>query len=114
MLRLGALSILASLESPSEGAPGELGGRPAGWVAQGQAWVQVEPLSGRELEVARQVDARTSHLVRMRYRAGVSATWRVRLPRRREADDLVLQIVSARNVDEADDELELLCVEVAR
>lgn len=113
MLRLGDLTILASLEAPSQGAAGELGDRPTGWVPQGQAYVQVESLSGREAEIARQVDGRTTHRVRMRYRPGVSTTWRLRLPKRREAADRILQLVSVLNVDERDDELELLCVEVA-
>lgn len=79
----------------------------------GDAYAEVRPLAGRELEWARQVDARISHKVTLRYIPGLSTTWRLVMPARYEAQDRYFQVVSAINVDERDRELELMCTEVA-
>ena len=69
------------------------------------AWASVVPLSGRELERAREVVANATHEVKMRYRDGVNAQKRIR------HDNRFLNIESVRNVDERGRELVLTCVE---
>ena len=101
------------LEVPAQGAPGVLGDPAAGWHGVAVVYAKVEPLYGRELEIGRQVDGRTSHKVTLRYRPGVSTTMRLRLPKRREATQRILHITSVLNQDERDDVLVLMAAEVA-
>lgn len=76
-MRLGALRHLVQLERPSEGTPDAHGHIAEVWVPAGQAYASVEPLSGRDLELARQTVARVTHRVQIRYREGVDSRCRV-------------------------------------
>lgn len=46
------------------------------WADVFTAWVQIEPLQGRELINAQAVNVETTHRVTLRYRAGVSSALR--------------------------------------
>lgn len=63
------------------------------------------PQSGREFYRAKQVYADMTHLVRIRYLAGVTPKMRLKLGSR------YLNIVSVGNVEERDRVLDLVCIE---
>jgi SPP1 family predicted phage head-tail adaptor len=64
------------------------------WVTEQRRWAKVEPLQGRELFTAAQVDARVTHRVTMRYYAGLTASQRLLHQGR------VLHILSVLNSEE--------------
>lgn len=76
-----------------------------GWRPRVKVWAAVEPLNGRELFNAQQVEPVITHRVRLRYIKGITAHMRIK-HRKRE-----LNIESVINVDERNRELELLCRE---
>lgn len=47
------------------------------WAPLTTVWAAVEPLQGRELFLAQQVDARLSHRVTLRYQADITPTHRL-------------------------------------
>lgn len=47
------------------------------WVSQGSYRAQVQPIRGREVFAAMQVQAQASVKVRIRFKAGIDATWRL-------------------------------------
>lgn len=112
-MRLGELRTLVRLERPAEQSAGALGTSTSGWSLVAEAYARIEPLSGREVLAAKQVDGRTTHRVTIRYRPGVSTTWRVLVPARQESSDRALSIVAVLNEDEADRVLILMAQEVA-
>lgn len=106
-MRLGNLRHLLRLERPAQGAPDAHGQPPTGWEAVAQVYAEVLPLEGRELEFARQLEARTTHQVTTRYRKDVDATMRLVFGTR------LLNIVALRNEEESGDALVILAQEVA-
>ena len=68
-------------------------------------WASIEPLSGRELFQAQQVQAEVTHRVRMRYLAGVTAKMTGLFGTRE------FQILSVINPEERNRELVLMCKE---
>jgi len=78
------------------------------WSDEGPArWAAIEPLSGRELQQAQQVQAEVTHQVRLRWCVDLDLTPAKRIRFRTR----VFDIVSVRNVREANVELLVLCVE---
>lgn len=73
---------------------------------------QVAPLRGREYFAAGQMQAATDHRVLIRYRAGIVRE--MRIVWHGPEGDVPLDIVSVINVDNANAELELMCVEGQR
>lgn len=70
------------------------------------AWADIESLEGRELERARQVDARVTHRLRVRYQAAIGPRQFVRFKTR------VFEVVAPPvNVGERNVELHVLCRE---
>lgn len=84
-----------------------------------RAFLSLEPLAGRELIEAQQVQAETTHKARMHFDGRVNTTQRVRVERpgvvdpdpTKDSDWRIFQIESAVNVNEANRELELRLVE---
>jgi head-tail adaptor len=70
-------------------------------------WGEVVPLSGRELEFGRAVDARASHRITLRFAAVREVTPRHRLTARGRT----FNILSILNLDERDRTLAALCEE---
>jgi SPP1 family predicted phage head-tail adaptor len=113
-MRLGALRHLVRLEQPIPGEAGALGTpTPEHWEPVADVRASIEPLSGREIVSAKQVDPRTTHKVTIRWRANVSARMRVLVPARAGCAERALQIVSVLNEDERDRTLTLMAQEVA-
>lgn len=78
------------------------------WTPFATVWAAVEPLRGREFFAAQQVNAEVTHRVTLRYIPGVIRAMRVTFKGR------ILDMVSPPiNVDERNQELQLMCVEVA-
>lgn len=75
------------------------------WRTFDHMWGSVEPLSGRELYNAAQVQPDVTHMVKMRYRAGVAPKMRI------QHDARTLDILSITNREERNIELELMCKE---
>ena len=75
------------------------------WTKLAEVWAAVEPLSGRELLNAQQIQPDVTHRVRIRHRDDVTAKMRV------QHDSRNLNIESIINVNERDRELHLLCRE---
>lgn len=75
------------------------------WVTQATRWAAVEPLSGRELFLAQQVQADVTHRVGLRFTPDVTPKMRVLFGER------VLNIESVLDSTESGFELELLCKE---
>lgn len=73
----------------------------------GSEYVSIEPISLRDREQlqAGGIQAETTHIIRMRYRADVETSMYLLKGTRR------FEILHRQNVDELDRELELLCAE---
>ncbi|SFT04108.1 phage head closure protein [Marininema halotolerans] len=76
------------------------------WVLFMEVWAGVEPIRGREYFAAAAVQSETMIRVRIRYRSGVNAGFRVHY------DDRVLDVVGVIDPYDKHQELELMCKEV--
>lgn len=103
-MRAGTLRHKVTVEQPQE-ARGETGQFTTSWQPLATTWASIEPLSGRELIAAEQVQSETTIRVRMRYLAGVTDECRIVHGTR------VLQITSAIDPQDRHVELELMCRE---
>lgn len=79
----------------------------APWLTEAVRWGSVEPLSGRELYAARQVQAEVTHRVRLRYYPAISSHKRFKVGER------TFNITEVMNPDERKRETSCLCVEQA-
>ena len=75
------------------------------WATYAKRWAAVEPLSGRELLQAQQVNSEATIRVRLRFVSGVTQQQRLLHNSR------TLEIVSVIDPQERNAELELLCKE---
>lgn len=75
------------------------------WTTLADVWAAVEPLTGRELVNAQQIQPDVTHRVRIRHRDDVTAKMRVLEGTRQ------LNIESVLNIEERDRELHLMCRE---
>jgi len=83
------------------------GGEILTWSDVATVWAAVEPISGREYFAAQQVNAETTHRIKMRYRPGVHSKMRVLFGSR------TFDIESVIDPEERHVELHLMCVERA-
>lgn len=97
------LARIYQIVETSDGADGLI----AQEITVCEPWISLEPLAGRELERARQRDARATHQARTHYRSGsIEPRMRMRCKGR------VFEITSAPlNVGERNVELEFLVTE---
>ena len=77
------------------------------WATESTDWALVEPISGREFFAAQLVSAEVTHRVRKRYRTGQTITPVKRLL----FGTRKLEIVSAQNLGERNEEWEIMCRE---
>lgn len=77
----------------------------ATWTSIATVWASVEPLSGRELWQAQQVQSEATIRVRLRYFSGVTTKHRLKFGER------LLDIKAVINPAERNAELECLCTE---
>lgn len=96
------LEANAPVERAASGAPR------ANWVPVRTVWAAIAPQAGREFYAARQIQAETTHLIRIRGHVEVLPTMRARL------GDRVFDILSVIDVEERHQEIRLLCKEGPR
>ncbi|KKL17335.1 hypothetical protein LCGC14_2486610 [marine sediment metagenome] len=104
-MRAGALKHRVRIQEATEGSADVLNEKAVTWSDLVTVWGAVLPQSGREFYRAMQVNAEVTHLVSIRYRSDVDETNRLVVGGR------TLDITSVVNVDEADEELLITCVE---
>lgn len=75
------------------------------WSTFATVFAGVEPVKGREYFGAGRINAETTHLIVLRWLAGVDETMRIAF------DGRVFDIQAVINKDERDRDLELTCVE---
>jgi len=75
-MRAGRLRHRVALQSSVE--TNDHGSISQAWATQATVWADIRPLSGRELDIARQVNAQITHEVEMRY-PSVSLTPKMRV-----------------------------------
>lgn len=105
-MRAGQLRQRIEIEQSDQGGLDDFGQPRDGPILFARRWAALEPLAGRELFAAQQVQPEVSYRVRLRYMSGVKPAMRIRLGARR------FEIESAVNVGERKRELELLCREL--
>jgi SPP1 family predicted phage head-tail adaptor len=104
--RIGRLRHKIQLQRP----PTELDSlgrkdRDADWTTYRRPWAEVRELSGREIEIAHQINAQSSHLVTIRFLAQLEETHRIMFRGR------TLEIKAKLDDDGTQRELRLLCGE---
>ena len=76
------------------------------WTKYADVWASIEPLSGRELLLAQQVNAELTLRVIIRYHSAMVVTDRI------IKDSRTLEVVNIINKNERNEQMELLCKEV--
>ena len=76
------------------------------WTPEAAVWAAIDPVSGKEFYAAEQAQSSVSHKIRLRYRPGVSAAWRVLYGSR------VFRILSVIDWEERHESLLLMVQEV--
>lgn len=84
---------------------GDTGGVETTWSTWRNAWVMIEPLTGKEAIEGDRLEAVSTIRIRMRYCEGLTTKHRILF------DTRVFEINSAINVLERNEEYELLCSE---
>jgi SPP1 family predicted phage head-tail adaptor len=75
-MRAGTLRRQITIQSRSS-TPDTFGQSVRTWSNLVTTWADIEPLSGRELEVARAVQPEVTHQVTIRYRTGLTDVMRI-------------------------------------
>lgn len=103
-MRLGPLRKRVTFQSPKAGR--DAFGQPlVGWDDVATVWASVEPVSGRELLAAQQMQGEVTHRIRLRYLVGITTATRILFGAR------VFDIQSTINAREAGASLEILAKE---
>lgn len=87
------------------------GGQSNSWSTLATVWADINPLSGRELLAAQQVQAEVSHQITVRYQASIFANPKAVAPLRVVYNSRVFNVQASLNEDERNIEVTLLCVE---
>jgi SPP1 family predicted phage head-tail adaptor len=106
-MQIGKMRRRCSLQAPPQETEGQnqYGEVVPSWVEVCQVWAAVEPLEGRKLWQAQQVQPDVTHEVRIRYRPGVKTAMRIVYQGR------IFAIKAIMDVEERHWELRLMCVE---
>lgn len=107
-MRVGKLNKRVLLQSPG-GTRDAVGERTTTWSDVATVWAQIEPLSVKEQIAAAQARGSVTHKILIRYSATVVAithAWRVKYGTRIFTVD-----GPARNINEGNRYLELICIE---
>ena len=103
-MRLGPLRHRVTIQLEERNEDG-YGGHTPTWRDLDTVFASVEPLSGQEAVVARQLQDTVTHKVVMHYRSGIKAAMRVKFGTR------IFNIREVRNPGERNQRLELRCEE---
>lgn len=109
MLAAGRLRERVTIQADTK-TTDNLGGVTSSWAAisGGTVWAEIRPLRGEERFTAQQIEPETTHQVTIRYSTDVSA---VGVGHRVLYGTRIFDIRAVINVREADETIELLCVE---
>jgi len=109
-MRAGALRFRVTLEEPSQVTTDSDGGRTKTWqpLTPSQVWCSIAPATARQLErvAAGTVTSTATHVVSMRFHAGVTTKTRVTF------GDRQFQVVGVMSPDELQIETIALCKEI--
>jgi SPP1 family predicted phage head-tail adaptor len=111
-MRVGELRHRISVTRQNEVEDGEGGFTKTPVTVCYRTPAHVEPLSGRQLERAQQVDPRTTHRVTVRYQRDIEVRHALTYHDPWKGDRM-FEILWVEDVDERHRELRLLCVEAA-
>ena len=100
----GELNRRIRIEKP-ESVIDDVGQSQRSWRLFASVWADIQPLSGREFEVAQSIAAGVNHLVTIRYLPGVTAAMRINYQGR------FLNIESVMDVDTGHHTMQLACTE---
>jgi len=103
-MQAGILRHRITLQSPIN-VPDGFGGFTVSWEDEFNAWADIDPPKGREYFAAGEKQTEITTRVRVRYRAGIKGSWRVKFGKR------IFDINSIIDPDERHRELILMCVE---
>ena len=104
-LAAGQLGTRVAIQIATE-TRDDQGGFAEQWATLRTRWAKVEPLQGRELLAAQQIEARVTHRVTLRYFAGLTPGHRFLVGTR------VLAIVNVLDLEEYHVVHQCLCMEV--
>lgn len=104
IMRAGQLRKRLALQSKTE-SQDNFGSVTHTWSTDETIWGAVQPLTGRELVEAQQIDAESNVKITIRYRVGLSTNLRILWGSR------VYEINAVLNFDERNARVELLCRE---
>jgi len=105
-MQAGKLRHRVQLQYPSDTRDAH-GGITRSWSTSATVWASVEPLTGRELLDAQQVESQSDTRVRIRYYQGIAPKWRV------QHGQHVYNVLHVGDVDVRNREMLLLCTGVA-
>ena len=103
-MRAGRLRHRVSIQSTSESTDA-FGALTDSWSTDATVWASIEPISGREAQIAKQTNPLVSHRVVMRYRSGVTPKNRILF------GSSVYHITEVINPDQRNISLRLMCIE---
>lgn len=111
----GALRHRIEIQTPVHGVDAH-GAPQQGWITEATVWASIEPLSGRELRDARQVEERTTHRIRLDPAdfPGLTANHRLRFVKvliDGATRERVFHLLSVRDQEERGFEFEVLAEE---
>lgn len=106
LTRPGLLRHRLILQTVNDAADGQ-GGFVKAWTDTATVWGSLEPLSGRELLQAQQVQSRVTHKSRLRYRSDVTVTPAMRIKK----GTRTFNVQEVRNVEERNVYLDLMLEE---
>jgi len=108
MIRAGKLDQRVTIEQPVEVRDADYGTMVKTWSPVATVWAAVEPLSGREFFLNQEQQSELTMRIRIRYSslvAGITPKMRINFGGR------MLQITAVMNLQQADDELQIMCAE---
>ena len=104
-MNIGKLRHRVKLQGLTENQDG-YGQAVKSYTTYATVWASIEPLSGREIEHAKQITAETNYRITIRYNGNVKATDRVAF------GDRTFEITAVVNPEERNEYLVLMCSEV--
>jgi len=105
MMQIGKLRHKADFKHLTQSTQNTYGEAQDTWTIYATQWISIEPLRGRELMLAQQVNAEVTLRVKARYNSATLVTDQIIKGSR------TLEIISIVNPEERNEQMELLCKE---
>lgn len=110
-MRSGTLRHRVELQEPTRAKSESGAPKPTSWRTFRECRASIVPLSGRELLLAKQVEARVTHELRVRKDPSSDVRTSHRVLFKDGARNRVFEVLGVTNTEERDRELVLSCVE---